>query len=312
MNPYLKIVRPLNLLIIAATMFMTRHYLIAPFLQMVHNDLQMGYFDFSLLVLSIILLAAGGYIINDYYDVETDRINRPDSLIVGRSIPMRTASNLHIALSALAVIIGFYCGWAVGSFKLGFIHVIISMALYYYALKYKRMPVTGNLVVAFISASAVMLVWLFEFFAIKDNGLVFGGMIGNFGNINIFVFGITFFAFLISFIREVVKDMEDVAGDEATGCRSIPVVYGSKKTKTVLLYLTVFLMVYTALAQWLLFNWNYNIAAVYFFLIHGLSVYLIVKIRTASAIADLHFISTLIKIIMLAGILSMQMLYINF
>jgi 4-hydroxybenzoate polyprenyltransferase len=171
-------------------MFMVRHYLIAPFLKAAHSPLQMSHFDFMMLVLSIVLLAAGGYIINDYYDAEIDKINRPDEVIVGRSIPMRTASNMHLALSAVAVLIGFYCGWSVGSFKLGFIQFILAMVLYYYALKYKRMLITGNLVVALITSSAIVLVWLFEFFAIKSNGIVFGNMIGNFGNINIFVFGL--------------------------------------------------------------------------------------------------------------------------
>ncbi|MEI6766125.1 MAG: geranylgeranylglycerol-phosphate geranylgeranyltransferase [Bacteroidota bacterium] len=312
MNSYLKIVRPLNLLIIAVSMFMVRHYLIAPFLKAAHSPLQMGNIAFILLVISIVLLAAGGYIINDYYDAEIDKINRPDDVIVGRSIPMRTASNMHLALSAVAVLIGFYCGWSVGSFKLGFVQFIIAMVLYYYALKYKRMLITGNLVVALITSSAIVLVWLFEFFAIKNNGIVFGNMIGNFGNINIFVFGMTLFAFLICFIREVVKDMEDIAGDEACGCHSIPVVYGISKSKKILVVMVGVLMLFTVFVQVLLFRWHYNIASSYFFLIHALNIYLLLKLRNAQSQTDFHFMSTVMKIIMLAGLLSMQMLYINF
>ena len=196
----LKLTRFGNLIIIALTQYFTAGFLIG-----MHtlNDVNLFF-----LSLSTVLIAAGGYIINDYYDVKIDYINKPDRVVIGKSITRRYAILFHIALSVAGIVIGFYLSW-----KIGGVNVLSVFLLWLYSNTLKRLPFVGNLTVAFLTGLAVIIVDLFYG---KDNSLVL-------------IYAL--FAFFMTLVREVIKDMEDLKGDNSFGCKTLPIVWGIRKKK---------------------------------------------------------------------------------
>jgi 4-hydroxybenzoate polyprenyltransferase len=311
MLSYIKLFRPVNLLIIAFTQYLVMFCIVKPFIAMNNWGLQMSNFDFALFVFANVLLAAAGYVINDYFDTDIDAINKPEKNMVLTKIPRRQANLMNIILNSIACVIGFYCAYKVGSLKLGFLFVIIALVLYYYSLKYKRQFVTGNIVVALIMAYTVLSVWLFEFFAIRSDPDAFIGLIGSFRNITFFVCGFAIFAFLTTLIREIIKDMEDYEGDKAAGCETIAVKKGIAYAGKSVSIITGFTMLLLAFAQFLVFK-DYPMLTWYLCVIQLMFIYLIAKILKSKEKSEFHFLSIYTKMLMIAGILSIQILYTYF
>ena len=307
------LIRLPNLVVLALTQYFVRYGVLMPVYASKGLELQMSHLNFALLVFSSLLLAAGGYIINDYYDVEMDKINRPSKVIVGKFISLKTAGFLHYALTIPACALGIWLAYAAGNIKLGFIHIVIALVLFYYSIKYKRIPFAGNITVALLAALSVGIVWLFEFFSLKQNYIAFAEFLGNFGTINIFVIAYAIFALWVSLIREMVKDVEDIQGDETVGCRTLPIVLGLEKIKKIILALSVVFLVMIAGATYILFAWQYYACGWFMAVaIGGLCLYYLMALLKAKTVNDYHFLSNLLKIIMVAGVLSMQVLNISF
>ena len=145
---FLNLIRWKNLLIIALVQVLIKYALFLPF----NIDITLNWFGFSLLVLSTLCIAAAGYVINDLYDLETDLVNRPERVIVGKLISEKTANNLFIALNVIGVLIGFYLSHLVGKSSFFALFVIISALLYVYASYLKQSLLIGNIVVSILVA----------------------------------------------------------------------------------------------------------------------------------------------------------------
>ena len=267
----LKLTRFGNLIIIALAQYFTAGFLIG-----MHtlNDAQL-----FLLSLSTILIAAGGYIINDYYDVKIDYINKPDRVVIGKSITRRYAILFHIALSVSGIVLGFYLSW-----KIAGVNLLSVFLLWLYSNSLKRLPFVGNLTVAFLTGLAVFIVDLFYG---KDSSLVV-------------IYAL--FAFFMTLVREVIKDMEDLKGDHSFGCKTLPIVWGIRKTK-ILIYviLIVFggvVIVLNQLYQALPFKYHL------IFLFVPL-LWLFLRLIRADMKKDFTRLSMYCKVIMMLGILSM-------
>ena len=308
---YLKLIRPVNLIILALTQYLVMLFLIRPIMLLNGCDVMMSRFDFAMLVVSHVLLAAAGYAINDYFDMRSDTINKPDKNVLLLGIPRKHAQTLNYILNTVACLLGFYCAYKVGFIQLGFLPVVVALALYYYALKYKRQFLTGNLVVSLLIAYSVLVVWLFHFFAIKAHPEVFARMINSFGIITYLVLGFAIFAFLITLIREIIKDMEDMEGDREDGCDTLAIRLGITKTKKVLVGLIILTMLLLALAQFILYT-HYFTAVLYLLIVQGMMVFLWIKTMKSNEKNDFHFLSVFTKIIMITGLLATQLLYISF
>jgi 4-hydroxybenzoate polyprenyltransferase len=154
------------------------------------------------------LIAAAGYIINDYFDVKIDTINKPERVIIGRHFKRRVAMITHQILNVIACLIGFYVG------KFVFVINIVSVSLLWaYSSYFKKQPLIGNLLVSFLTALSLLV--LSAFYHQHTNlVMLYAG-----------------FAFGITLVREIVKDMEDVRGDASNGCRTLPIVWGLRPTK---------------------------------------------------------------------------------
>jgi len=305
----LRLIRWQNLVIIILTQFLLRYGILEVFLFKDHPGMMSGLLDFSLLVAATVLLTAGGYLINDYFDTRIDSVNKPSINPVGNAIKGRSVIFAHLILNGLAILIGIYLGYKLRSLNFGLVFPFVSVLLWLYSARYKRMLVWGNLIVAILSAMVVFMVWYFEFLHLRLNPSDFSQLVPELKQIawDFVAFGL--FAFLVSFLREVIKDMEDIPGDKEYGCRTIPIVIGIKKTNyllTFLIFLTILLLAFT---QWTFLNRGWILVFLYFLMIIQVPmVYLIYKLYWAKQREDYHYLSNLCKLIMFAGILSIQLI----
>ncbi|MDZ7741715.1 MAG: geranylgeranylglycerol-phosphate geranylgeranyltransferase [Bacteroidota bacterium] len=309
MKNFLKLIRIPNLLIIILTQGMLRYFIILPLLGYQSVEPAMELMDFGLLVLATLLIAAAGYIINDYFDVDADRVNKPERVIVGKKIRFENAKLLYYAINVVAIVIGFYFAFSYDAFQLALIFPIIIIMLYYYSARYKNMPFWGNMVVGILSGFTVFIVWLFEFFALRSEAASFIEAQDAFGMINIMVWGYTAFAFLTSMVREMIKDVQDIEGDKRVGSATMPVRIGVNASRYIIMALVTLTIISLGIAQYFLFDRGFGFAAWYLVItVQFMLAYLVVRLATARQPADYKFLSGLSKIIMVAGILSMQLI----
>ncbi|MBO7529935.1 MAG: geranylgeranylglycerol-phosphate geranylgeranyltransferase [Bacteroidales bacterium] len=196
---------------------------------------------FTLLVISMVLIQAGGYVINDIFDMEIDAINKPEKQIVGKVFTEKQSNVFYISLT----IIGLACALAASVMALGnkFITIFACMALlacllYSYSSRYKKKLVIGNIIVSLSVAFAVFVPWLFEMIYISKHELLLITMQPLMRISLRFVLIYTAFAFLMTLIREIVKDMQDVKGDGRSHCRTIPIVWGMKAAQIIVIVLS--------------------------------------------------------------------------
>lgn len=272
-----------------------------------HQDIWLSLSDvqYGLLVLATILIAAGGYVINDIFDQGTDSKNKPNNVVVGNSVSESTAYYIYAGLTLAGVAIGMYLSNVIE--KPGFISIFIFIAalLYYYASTLKPMLLIGNVVVAAVLAFSVLVIGFFDIFPATHDG--------NAARMTL-VFSVlkdyAIFAFIINFIREIVKDLEDVNGDYNQGMSTLPIVLGIGRTAYVvfgLLFVPLFL-----LSRYLyqhIMNNNLYYTAVYamVFVIAPL-LFCIIRMYTASTKKDFHQVSVILKCILFFGILSLIVL----
>lgn len=310
-----RLIRLPNLLIIAGTQYAMRHLIMQPLLPSESFKLQFDHLHFFLLVLSTVFIAAAGYIINDYFDTRTDRINKPGKVVVGVAVPRRTAMTLHTILNLAGVGIGIYLSLYIQVIAMSFLFLLPAGLLWFYSTNYKRQFLIGNLIVAFLTAMVPMVVVLFE---IPLLNRLYGNIMlqfdSNFNYMLFWVTGFSLFAFLTTLIREIIKDAEDFEGDAAYGMKTLPIVAGSLLTKltvTFLIIVTVFLLVFV-LVKYILFSAGETdfISLIYFgvFLVMPLFILLTLTL-IASGKKDYHRASVLIKLIMLFGVLYSGVVY---
>jgi 4-hydroxybenzoate polyprenyltransferase len=232
-----------------------------------------------ILTLSTVLIAAAGYIINDYYDIKIDLINKPDRVVVGKSLTRRYAIFFHTLISCIGILLGFWLSWRIAA-----INFVCVFLLWLYSNQLKRKPFIGNLLVALLTGLSIWLInWLYQV-------------------PNTFIIIYALFAFFMTLIREIVKDMEDMKGDITFGCRTLPIVWGIRKTK-ILLYgiLFLFLMAVT------FFNFSYALVPLVYFVVFLFVplVWLTLRLNRADTVKEYYHLSQLCKGIMLLGVISM-------
>ncbi len=314
---FLRLIRFQNLLIIAATQYMMRLLILEPILAVNGFEPQLDHLHFFLLVFSSMAITAAGYVINDYFDMKTDLLNRPSTVIVGRLISRRWAMILHIVLNVLGVLAGIYLSWHAGMPGFGIAYVLAAGLLWFYSTTYKRQFLIGNLIVSVFTAIVPFVVVIFEIPLLnKTYGEIMIARGMNFNNIIAWIGGFSFFAFLSTLIREIIKDVEDFEGDSAYGRNTLPIVLGIPATKILLILLILFQVfslgyVYTKYlvrkpggeVDLLSLGW-FVLALILPF------IYLLFRLVAARDKKDYHFCSNLTKIIMLAGILYSVIFYI--
>lgn len=295
MIKYLRLVRFPNLLIIMLTQVLVRYCLILPAFKTEFNitgnfPVHLSDFNFILLLVSTVLIAASGYIINDYFDVNIDEINKPGKNIIGTSLNAVTAKKLYFIMSGVGVILGFYVAFKTTMPVMGLVPLFCAASLWMYSSHYKRRLFIGNVIVALLSALSVFIVGLYE---------------PEFYRNFIFLVWYGFLAFLISLIRELIKDMQDAEGDELQQCKTAPIILGIRKTKAVVFALIMLMAGYIIY----IINGNFksnSVISVWY--MSGMFVipltalsYLIITAREKK---DFFYASMFTKILMLGGLIS--------
>ena len=311
---FLKLIRVTNLLIGALSLLLLRFCIMLPVFEKSNLSLQINTFNFIMFVLMSMLTAASGYIINDYYDIESDRINKPQKNIIGSKIPVMTALIIYFSFIIISIAIGIYLSLIAGEIKLGIINILAILMLWHYSYRTKHKLLIGNIIVALISSFyAVIYFWLFEFFMLKSNPIEFPYAIKVFELLNPIVWSYFGFAFLVSIIREVIKDVEDIEGDKKYGSRTMPIIFGFLKTKIILFILIIICISLLALAQYFLISNSFQKVFWYIaIVVQPLLIYLSYLIIKSKNNTNFHFLGNTAKIIMLAGILSMQLFCVSF
>jgi 4-hydroxybenzoate polyprenyltransferase len=300
---YIRLIRLQNLLIIALTMYLMRYAIIAPQLKLFNIEFQFPSLHFFLLVMATIFITAAGYVINDYFDTKTDMLNHPDTVTVGKTISRRLAIIIHMALNIVGCIIGVYISFYIGMPVLSFIFLLIPGMLWFYSTTYKRQFLIGNVIVAFLTALVPLMVLLFEVpLLVKVYGRMMLQEHMDFNSLSVWIGGYTIFAFLLTLIREVVKDIEDYEGDTAFGRNTLPIVLGVNITIYILDFLL--LMIVGLLSYLIVYFVPDLISQIYVSILlilpMLLSLYLLHRAKTQ---LQYHRVSTLLKGIMLAGVL---------
>ena len=238
---FFRLIRPINLVIIALTMYSIRFFYFVFGGAFSKNSGEGN--DFFLLVFSTILIAAGGNIINDYFDVRADRINRPEKLIITKYIKRRWAIISHWTLNLVAFSISIYLSLRYHTLWYVFIHLLSINSLWFYSMYFKRKPFIGNLLIAGMTALVPMLCGIHFYFQIdfpKDNISVFPAVSTLHESIEVwkgflltkgrFIYVLAFFAFTLNLSREIIKDIEDIEGDKLIFAKTLPLVLGIKKS----------------------------------------------------------------------------------
>jgi 4-hydroxybenzoate polyprenyltransferase len=302
-KPYLQLIRPKNLLIIAFLQWTLQAWIITPLLIPYRLDLSSSKVAFWFLVIAMILIAAGGYVINAYFDTRIDAINRPDRIIAGEQVSKKAVMKYYIILTALGAIFGFGAALMVHSLSLTIIFFLLIGLLWFYSASYKRQFMIGNLIVAFIVAIVPFSVGFLE---VTSLSLRYGDLI-NMTPIPFKLYawsgGFALFAFLLTWIREIVKDMEDEPGDRELECRTMPIKWGNKRTKLFLygLIISTLLLLYYFVTQ---IHFSNDFITIRYFLIGILMPfgYLFYQLIKAHTTTDFHRAASTLKIIMLIGI----------
>ncbi len=257
--------------------------------------------QFFLLCLSSVLVAAAGYIINDYFDLNIDRINKPDKLIVQKVIHRRWTIFLHLLLSVAGVVIGIYIDVTTRATLIGFANFICVILLFLYSISFKKKLLIGNVLISLLTAWVVIIItWCEARFFFRSETILNTPKIAR---LTMLYAG---FAFIISLIREVVKDMEDVEGDRLYGCKTMPIAWGMNASKIfVSVWLTVLLLALFSV-QFYVLQFHWWLSALWIILLIILPLFKIFSgLFKAHTQADYHKLSSLIKLTMLTGILSM-------
>ncbi|MBA3704772.1 MAG: geranylgeranylglycerol-phosphate geranylgeranyltransferase [Bacteroidetes bacterium] len=302
MFSFLKLIRVQNLLIIAFTQCMVRWCLVAPLLKIRGYELQLSNFLFSLLVLSTVMVAAAGYVINDYFDINIDKINKPERLVIGKGVKRRVAIGAHTVMNFIAILIGFYISYSIGAWKLIVVYFFWAFGLWFYSTHFKRQFLIGNLIIAVFVALVPLVVGIYELLLCYKVYSVPGEIV-SFKEIWDRILAITFFAFVTTLLREMIKDIEDYEGDKKYGCKTLPIVIGIKPAKIGIVAITIITML--SLASMQLLQWRNKDMVSFFYFSIALQlpfVFLIYKTVVAQTKKEYRFAGITAKFIMLMGI----------
>ncbi len=292
----LNLIRWKNLIIIILAQVLIKYALFEPFDVLTTLD----NFEFSLLVFTTVCIAAAGNIINDIYDVEADAINKPNSLIIGKQLSEKLAYNLFFTFNIIGVVLGFYLSYSIGRSSFFAIFVMISLSLYVYASYLKGIALVGNILVSALVAMSILIVGIFDilpsiFPQNKETQITFFEIVLDYA----------VFAFLVNFVRELVKDIQDIDGDHKAGYKTLPIVLGRERSNKIAFIVSMFPI--AAVIYFIVTYLYMQQIAIAYFLVFVIAPMIYATIKLFSAEHKVHYkhISAIYKIVMTLGLLSL-------
>ena len=288
-----------NLLMILLIQLLLKYILFEKF----NLTLSLDNFHFALLVLSTILIALAGYIINDINDIKADKINKPLKVFAGKLLSMQKADTLFLIFNFVGLLLGYYISYSLDKISFFAIFIIASLLSYLYSIKLKKMVFTKNLIVSFLVFLGIFIVGLYDIVPSTS-------AYNNQGQLDVFnlVLKISVFAFLLTLLREIVKDIEDVEGDKKAGIKSLPIVLSIHKTKIIIYGIAILTLASIDYFAINLYKSN-TIASLYLLIVVSLPLlYFMVKLYGSKSKLEFHKLSKLLKIIMILGMLTILVL----
>lgn len=305
----LKLIRYKNVLMIGLTQVLVRYAIVAPILSVYSMELRLPILAFISYVVATMFTAAAGYVFNDYYDRDLDLINRnKEDIVVGEQITPAMTLTLYRILNGIALVLATFASYKSGITGLVFCYIVIIGLLYFYTTTYKKQLLTGNLIVALVTALVPFVVYLFEMPPVYNHYKIYIISAAlRLNVISLWVLGFSVFAFISALAREIIKDMEDYEGDRIVGRNTLPIVMGM----TTALWTSIVLLgiiVIGIIVLYFLFFVNGGvpdfITLVYFLTFLIIPVcYNIYHLLRAKEVSDYKFCGDLLKLIMLMGIL---------
>ena len=301
---FFRLIRFQNLFFIALTQFMFYYCIILP---LSANGNAIFTFDnivITQIIIASVCIAAAGYIINDYFDLNIDRVNKPQKLVIETVISRRWAIFWHLFLSAIGIVLTGIISSKIHNPFLTFYNIVAVLLLWFYSTSYKKQLLTGNIIISLLTSWVIVVLYV-----IVQPLMFLNSNVANFSFAStIFKFTALYagFSFIISIIREVVKDLEDRMGDEKYGCKTMPIVWGVQASKVFIMVWLIVLIAALLIVQIYALQLTWWWAALYGLLFTILPLLIAVRILIkAKNPSDYHNLSRLIKWIMLSGILSM-------
>jgi 4-hydroxybenzoate polyprenyltransferase len=313
---FFRLIRWPNLVFIVLTQALFYYCVLIPVFKDYHAEPSLQQNAFWLLVLASVLIAAAGYIINDYFDINIDRVNKPGRMVVDKVIKRRWAIVWHLVLSAGGILLSLLVSlqmrdWYI--FLAGAINTLCVGALWLYSTTFKRKLLIGNVIISLLTAWTILVLFIANLRSwYLTNVMAELKQQYELASAKLFKLAILYagFAFIISLIREVVKDMEDMEGDARYNCRTMPIAWGIPVSKVFTGVWLVVLVGMLSVVQFYVLQLGWWLSAVYCFALIVLPlVWLLYKLYKAQVTADYRLLSKVIKAIMLTGILSMAFFY---
>lgn len=299
---FFQIIRWQNLLFIALTQWLFHQCIVVSSLVKINHQPQVTGSNLLLVIIASVTIAAAGNIINDYFDLNIDKINKPQKLVVDKFIPRRSVIFLHLLLSLTGIMCSVYVGMKLNLFWLGLANSFCVLLLFIYSASLKKKFLIGNIAVSALTCWVILILALPEYTALSHS--MAQSLEAYYKVLRI---GILYasFSFIISLIREVVKDMEDVEGDRKNGCKTMPIVWGYNATKVFVAVWLIVLIAVVLIAQLYVirFKWWMSISYALLFIVAPL-MYIFKKLVVAQNPSDFHRLSSWVKWTMLSGILS--------
>ncbi|TDX01787.1 geranylgeranylglycerol-phosphate geranylgeranyltransferase [Dinghuibacter silviterrae] len=312
LKAFFRLIRWPNLVIVVLTQFLFYYCVMRPAYTGSGWYPSLGWGRLGLLSFAFMAMAAAGYIINDYFDLNIDLVNKPDRLVVDKYISRRWAIWWHGFLSLIGIVISTYLGFVLKFYLLGLLNLAAVVLLFLYSVSLKRQLLSGNIVVSVLTAWAIGVLLAI---GVNDDLLHHLGILpgadpakpgvnyARFARIGVLYCS---FSFIISMIREVIKDMEDTEGDARYGCRTLPIAWGFTTAKVFTGTWIVVLLGALAIVVIYVLQFHMWLSAAYCFfaiIVPLLSVFR--GLIRATSSRDFHRLSSLVKVIMLTGILSL-------
>lgn len=307
---WIKLIRAGNLLMMTLIVWLVNQLLVAPFLDAAGIIRPFDLLSFILLVFSVVATAAAANIINDIVDQETDRINKPKKLIINKLIPEIQAKYAYKIFVGLGILSALILSLLLHSIYFFLITAVFNGLLWFYSQRYKQQFLVGNIVVAFLGAGLIFYVWLFDLLVIIQDPISNARLEPVMGMMTEVILIYAAFAFLSSLVREIIKDMEDLKGDFKIGCRTMPVVLGLSVTTKIVWALMVVLILLIVWWQILLFKNGAQAAFGFLFVTDSLLLISAMQLASQSDQQRFKRSSTLMKLVMLTGILSLAFIQI--
>ncbi|WP_299672764.1 geranylgeranylglycerol-phosphate geranylgeranyltransferase [uncultured Polaribacter sp.] len=281
------------------TMVLTKYALLHSFIQ--HS--YVSNLEFGILIASVLSITAGGYIVNDIFDLETDKINKPDKIFIASSISEKNAWRSYFLLTSTGLFLGVYLSIIKTLPFFSFIFVFSSLGLFFYSKFFKKKVLLGNLLISLFIGLTIYIVYLFCFkyheFTLKEqlNSMLFL-------QVWLAVISYTLFAFLITFIREIIKDIEDIHGDLKIQAKTLAILVGRKRAAKFAFFFSCILLFFLLMMLQSLKNEVLFLSYGIVFILIPL-IYFMHQLWSSESKKDFSKLSKILKIIMLFGILSM-------